>query len=77
MKDMVQRVLQLVSDDPMLCAESHRIAVDDLGLHGSFGSYDADHKHPKYELYWARRCEVLMKVLGTAIAELTHFPKEG
>lgn len=73
--DMVKRVQRLLEDDPELSLLSHDAVVRDLGLHASFGSFDADHQHPKYDLYWARRCELLMKTLGTVIAELTHFPR--
>jgi hypothetical protein len=73
--DMVQRVQRLVEDDPELNRMQHDAVVIDLGLYSSFGSHDHDQQHPKYELYWARRCELLMKTLAVVIAELTHFPK--
>ncbi len=74
--DMVHRAQRLLEDDVELNRLQHDAVVIDLGLPQHFGSLDEHEQHFKYDLYWARRCELMMKTLGTVIAELTHFPQE-
>lgn len=68
--ELVNRVSQVVVD--LTADYTHTFAVNELKLDDEFGSRDSDEFHPLYGSYWALQTMMVMKVLGSVIAQL-HF----
>jgi hypothetical protein len=75
--NVLQHLVSLVVDDPIVQLYCHEQATEVLGLPDGFGLHDEDEDHPMYDRYWEVYSTTTMHLLSEVSSKMVYKPERG